>query len=180
MKAYSDFIDRIFLHEGLLEKLTPAEPLSYDLLIRVREADDAALSGGRAIGRAENFALVRGGVLYAIDAIHEAHTIFQDAPGDLGAYWHGMMHRREGDFENARYWFRRAGALPCFAALHRAAGEFSSVMARQPSWDPYLLTGECERARFGAAENATALARLQRTEFEGVFDYTWRQCALAA
>ena len=175
MKAYSDFIDRIFLHEGLLEKLTPTEPLSYDLLIRLREADDAVLSGGRVIVRPENFALVRGGLLYAIDAIHEAHTFFQDAPGDLGAYWLGMMHRREGDFENARHWFRRAGALPCFSALHRAAGGFSADMARQPSWDPYLLTGECERARFGAEESGAALARLQRAEFEGVFDYTWRQ-----
>ena len=175
MQGYSDFIDRIFLHEGLLEKLTPAEPLSCDLLIRVREADDATLSGGRAVGPGKNCALVRGGLLYAIDAIDEAHTFFQDAPGDLGAYWHGMMHRREGDFENARYWFRRAGALPCFPALHRAAGEFSTDMARQPGWDPYLLTGECERARFGAEETATALARLQRAEFVGVFDYTWRQ-----
>ena len=117
----------------------------------------------------------KGRIRYAIDAIDEAHTFFQDAPGDLGAYWHGMMHRREGDFENARYWFRRAGALPCFPALHRAAGEFSADMARQPGWDPYLLTGECERARFGAVETATALARLQRAEFAGVFDYTWRQ-----
>ena len=131
MHSYSDFIDRIFLQDGLLEKLTPSEPLSTALLLRVRATDDAAVSGGKTIGHAENFALVRGGLLYAIDAIHEAHAFFQDAKGDLGAYWHGMMHRREGDFENARYWFRRAGVLPCFATLHRAASEFSADMARQ-------------------------------------------------
>ena len=125
MPSYSDFIDRIFLQDGLLAKLMPAEPLSTALLLRVRAADDAAVSGGKTAGHAENFALVRGGLLYAIDALDEAHAFFQDAKGDLGAYWHGMMHRREGDFENARYWFRRAGALPCFAALHRGASEFS-------------------------------------------------------
>ena len=178
MKTYSDFIGRIFLQDGLLAKLTPAEPLSYDLLLRVRAADDATLSGGQTIGHAENFALVRGGLLYAIDAIHEAHAIFQDTQGDLAAYWHGMMHRREGDFENARHWYRRAGALPCCAALHRAASEFSADMARQAGWDPYLLTGECERARFGAEESVAGLVKLQRVEFEGVFDYTWRQGAL--
>ncbi|MCE9610828.1 MAG: hypothetical protein K8R23_11600 [Chthoniobacter sp.] len=178
MKTFSEFIDRIFLHEGLLARLRPAEPLSYELQLRIRDASDAVLGGGRAIGQPEKFALVRGGLLYAVDAIHEAHTIFQEAKDDLGAYWHGMMHRREGDFENARYWYRRAGALPCFAALHRAAGEFSADMARQPGWDPYLLTGECERARFGAEENVTQLAKLQLAEFEGVFDYTWRQCGL--
>ena len=179
MKTYSDFIGRIFLQDGLLAKLTPAEPLSYDLLLRVRTADDATLSGGRTIGHAENFALVRGGLFYAIDALDDAHTFFQDAPGDLAAYWHGMLHRREGDFENARYWFRRAGVLPCFAALHRAASEFSADMARQANWDPYLLTGECEQARFGAEESVAPCVKLQRVEFEGLFDYCWRQSALA-
>ena len=179
MPPYSDFIDRIFLQEGLLAKLTPSEPLSYDLLLRVRDADDAALSGGKAIGHAGNFALVRGGLLYAIDAIHEAHAFFQEAKGDLGAYWHGMMHRREGDFENARYWYRRAGVLPCFAALHRAASESSADMARQANWDPYLLTGECEQARFGAEESVAGLVKLQRAEFEGLFDYSWRQSVVA-
>jgi len=179
MKTYSDFIDRIFLQEGLLAKLTPGEPLSYELLLRVRDADEAALSGGKAIGHAGNFALVRGGLLYAIDAIHEAHALFQDAKGDLGAYWHGMMHRREGDFENARYWFRRAGVLPCFDTLHRAAGAFSADMARQANWDPYLLTCECEQARFGAEESVVPCVQLQRAEFEGLFDYSWRQSAVA-
>lgn len=175
MSTYPDFIARIFLQEGLLKKLTPAEPLSCELLLRLRDADDATLSGGQAIGDAANFVLVRGGLFYAIDALHEAHAFFQDVKGDLGAYWHGMMHRREGDFENARYWYRRAGALPCFAGLHREASQLSADMARQENWDPYLLTGACEQARFGAEESVPELLRLQRVEFEGVFDYTWRQ-----
>ena len=178
MQSYSDLIDRIFLQDGLLEKLTPSEPLNTTLLLRVRAADDAAVSGGKAVGDAKNFALVRGGLFYAIDALDEAHSFFQDAKGDLAAYWHGMLHRREGDFENARYWFRRAGVLPCFATLHRAASEFSADMARQQNWDPYLFTGECEQARFGAEENVRELVRLQRVEFEGLFDYCWRQSAV--
>ena len=121
---------------------------------------------------------MRGGLFYAIDALDDAHAFFQNAKGDLAAYWHGMMHRREGDFENARHWYRRAGALPCFATLHRAASEFSADMARQQNWDPYLFTGECEQARFGAEENVRELVRLQRVEFEGLFDYCWRQSAL--
>ena len=178
MKTYSDFVDRVFLKEDLLHKLIPQETSAPLLVRRIREADDATISGGREIGEPGVFALIRGGLYYAVDAIHEAHAVFQEASGDLGSYWHGMMHRREGDFENARYWFRRAGTLGFFDSLHHAASEHSAVMARQSNWDPYLFTGECEQARFGAEEGLKELAALQLIEFEGVFDYSWRKSAL--
>lgn len=39
-----------------------------------------------------------------------AHTIAQDMPGAEGARIHAYLHRKEGDADNARYWYRRAGA----------------------------------------------------------------------
>ena len=179
MKRYSDFVDRVFLQEGLFRKLVPTEAADHDLVLRIRAADDATLSDGKTPGNPAAFALIRGGLFYAADAIHDAHQIFQDASGDLGSYWHGMMHRREGDFDNARYWFRRAGTLPVFGALHHTASAHSPVMARQLNWDPYLFTGECEQARFGETESLKELAALQRAEFEELFDYCWRQSALS-
>jgi len=175
MKTYSDFVDRILREEGLFRKLVPTEPLDYELLLKLRATDDATISGQQAIGKPAMFTLVRGGLFYALDAIDEAHKIFQDSPGDLGSYWHGMMHRREGDFDNARYWFRRAGVLPFFGAMHHAASQISPVMARQSNWDPYLFTGECEQARHGETESLKELAGLQRVEFEVLFDYCWRK-----
>ena len=41
------------------------------------------------------------------DKWEKAHTIVMDEGGKDCA-WHGIMHRREGDFDNARYWYRRA------------------------------------------------------------------------
>src|SRR5262249_3936817 len=143
-------------------KLTPSEPLDYELLRRIREADDATIAGGKAIASQPHLALVRGGLFYAVDALDPAHGIFQDAHTDLGSYWHGMMHRREGDFDNARYWFRRAGAQPFFDRLHSAVSEVSADMARQSSWDPYLFTGQCEQARHGAEELVEEMRALQQ------------------
>jgi hypothetical protein len=178
MKTYSDFVDRILREDRLLEKLVPTEALDVELLLKLRAADDATISDGKAIGKPQMFALVRGGLLYALDSIDEAHRIFQDSPGDLGSYWHGMMHRREGDFDNARYWFRRSGVLPFFDALHSEASNVSADIARQSNWDPYLFTGACEQARFGETEGLKDLATLQRMEFEVLFDYCWRQSEL--
>ena len=179
MKSYSEFIDRILRTEKLLEKLTPSEPLDWELSRKLRETDDATLAGGKTIGAAAPFALVRGGLLYALDALDPAHAVFQEAHGDLGSYWHGMMHRREADFDNARYWFRRAGVLPFFDALHSAASQVSPDMARQSNWVPYLFTGQCEQARFGAEERVGEMAKLQRAEFDAIFDYCWRQSRVA-
>ena len=175
MKSTSEFIDRILRTEKLMEKLTPSEPLDWELSRKIREADDATIAGGKAIGSATAFALIRGGLLYAVDALDPAHVIFQEAHGDLGSYWHGMLHRREGDFDNARYWFRRAGGQPFFNVLHGAASEVSPDMARQLNWDPYLFTGQCEQARHGAEELVGEMAKLQRAEFDAIFDYCWRQ-----
>ena len=174
MKSYSDFIDRLLLRDDLLATLAPREPLGYDLVRRIREADDAMLAGGKKIVSAPPLALVRGALYYAVDALDECHRIFQEDHTDAGSYWHGMMHRREGDFDNARYWFRRAGALPIAAALHAEAARVSPLMARQTTWDAYLLTGECEQCKHGAEESRAECVALHRVEFDGLLDYCWR------
>jgi hypothetical protein len=84
---------------------------------------------GASIGVPPAFAVVRGGLLYALDDLAGCHEFFQSTANDLVSYWHGMMHRREADFDNARYWFRRAGALPFFDTLHSRAAEVSTDMA---------------------------------------------------
>ena len=174
MPKYSDFIDRILRSSDLLKKLTPTEPLSWNLPGEISKADDATLFGDKPV---RSPALLRGGLLYAVDALDAAHAFFQDDPSDLGSYWHGMLHRREGDFDNARYWFRRAGRLSVFSKLQSAACEHSATMARQDNWDAYLLTGLCEQAKFGDTELAPECVKLQLCEFEGLFDYCWRQGA---
>ena len=175
MASYSDFIDRLLLNPDLLKKLTPAEPLDWELPGKIRDASDEVLSGGKEIADRKIFALVRGALFYAVDALDAAHRIFQDEPGDLGSYWHGMMHRREGDFDNARYWFRRAGRLSISDRLHEAAAAVSATMAKQESWDAYLLTGMCEQAKFGDTDAVPECVRLQRVEFDEMLAHCWRQ-----
>ena len=39
----------------------------------------------------------------------EAHTLVQDLAGAQAAWIHANLHREEGDADNARYWYSRAG-----------------------------------------------------------------------
>lgn len=38
-----------------------------------------------------------------------AHAIAQEDESRLGCWAHGIVHVLEGDLDNARYWYRRAG-----------------------------------------------------------------------
>lgn len=49
----------------------------------------------------------------------EAHDLSQEIPGSSGAWIHAWLHRQEGDYGNACYWYSRAGkpAPPADASL---------------------------------------------------------------
>ena len=42
----------------------------------------------------------------------EAHDLSQEIPGSAGAWLHAWLHRQEGDYGNACYWYDRAGRVP--------------------------------------------------------------------
>jgi len=39
----------------------------------------------------------------------QAHEIVQGEKSNVAAWLHGIVHTLEGDLDNARYWYRRAG-----------------------------------------------------------------------
>lgn len=53
--------------------------------------------------------LTRAAVLLWHDHFEAAHELAQHVEGPDGSLVHGILHRREPDFSNARYWFRRVG-----------------------------------------------------------------------
>src|SRR6185295_8112209 len=59
------------------------------------------------------------GVWLLHDCLDESHAISQGIDTTSSSFWHAIMHRREGDFSNAKYWFRHAGQHPAFDPLGR-------------------------------------------------------------
>jgi len=101
-----------------------------------------------------------GGLLYAANALGGAHALFQKADSPEGAYWHGMLHRREGDFSNALYWVRRAGRIPALGGL--------------TGFSPAAFIAECGEAAARGGD-PPHLLEAQRREWEALMLWSWRR-----
>jgi hypothetical protein len=118
--------------------------------------------------------------LYA-DDLDRSHRISQGLHGREGSYWHGIMHRREGDFSNAKYWFRRVGPHPIHETLARRARELASsrpqqgaFLRRQAPWDANAFVDLCETACADGG-GADLCREIQQQEWQLLFDYCHRR-----
>ena len=127
-------------------------------------------------------AACRAGLWLRFNYLDEAHRISQDIETPEGSFWHGIVHRREGDFDNAKYWFRRAGAHPVYNSLCKAAAELaaastearSTTLAWRTAWDPIAFVDLCAAEVQGQTRRRTLCQEVQRREWELLFDYCWR------
>ncbi|MEM6757407.1 MAG: hypothetical protein AAF586_09590 [Planctomycetota bacterium] len=88
--------------------------------------------------------LVAGLWLY-VDRLEKSHDVSQGIQNPTGSFWHGIMHRREGDFANSHYWFRRVGTHPVFSRIEVAGGSAGSG-TDTAGYDPHAFIDAVERA----------------------------------
>lgn len=153
-----------------------------------------ALKADRSAGTAPH-ALLCG--LYLMNgSLDKSHALSQNIHDATGSFWHGIMHRMEPDYDNARYWFRRTGRHPVMESLgekaaaylaqpgvmpprgSRPAEALSRLIAPGQAWDPFLwidiVAGQAQ-GEFGR-EALPAVLHLQWIELTELLDFSYRAC----
>jgi hypothetical protein len=123
------------------------------------------------------------GVWLLHDYLDESHAISQGIDTSSGSFWHAIMHRREGDFSNAKYWFRHVGRHPVFEELEMRAAEIAAEhgetavvqqLTAGNKWNPAGFVDLCQASPGGRDSTRDTCLDIQQVEWELLFDFCFR------
>lgn len=156
---------------------TAARPLLQQLDVA------SAFAPQRVVDRSMAECCLAGIWLYH-DFLDESHHISQGIPTPSGSYWHGILHRREPDSWNSKYWFDRVGRHPVFPKLRQIARDHALAEPERPEtrflldqkqWDPAAFIDLCEASRLGRLPTELLCRKVQLREWQLLFDYCFRR-----
>jgi hypothetical protein len=93
---------------------------------------EAAVKARRPLPDADTPPLVRALWCDATGDWARAHALAQDVETAEGAWVHAYLHRREGDVDNAGYWYRRAGRPAAHGDLDVEWREIARALLESP------------------------------------------------
>lgn len=160
--------------EPLMRPLFDALPLNRamgQLVVKQRQGEDLCRLVRGIVDHAsvrDRPALVAGLWLY-VDDLDASHVVSQSLDTPTGSFWHGIMHRREGDFSNSHYWFRKVGRHPAMARIDLAGGGLGAG-TDAGHYDAHQLIDRVE-ASVRQGLTPPDLVALQRHEWLALFEW---------
>jgi hypothetical protein len=111
------------------------------------------------------------GLWLRFDFLNESHSISQEDEGNPDRdFWHAIMHRREPDAWNSKYWWRRVGEHPVLAQLRARAVGYSYT-------SPEAFVDFCEKVRGTGSADEEVAKRAQRLEWDLLFAWCFEHPA---
>ena len=150
----------------------------------LRAMTDQTLSQNRRVRMPHDAEALHAGLWALFDYFTESHDLAQKIATPSGSYWHAILHRREPDFSNAKYWFDRVGEHPVGPELLDDAREITAAagpagkplheqLLSQTAWNGAWFVDRCAAA--GDPATTAVLLNLQRREWALLFDYNFRK-----
>jgi len=133
----------------------------------------AALQPADISPRANNPEMVQAclsGLWLWHDFLDESHRISQDWETPTGSFWHAIMHRREPDASNSKYWWRRVGDHPVLDQLKERSPELGYFFT-----SPYDFVDLCEKVRDAGNAHEVLAKSVQLLEWRLLFDWCFEQ-----
>lgn len=157
-----------------IQKLIDRPDLLGELVPRTKGAATVkAELDALKVGSGDMAACVRAALYLCFNFLDESHTISQGIHTAEGSYWHAIMHRREPDSSNAKYWFKRVGHHPVFDELSKLDAVQQALGDR---YDPFAFVDFCEEAETDKSRYQTAV-EIQRQEWSLLFEHCLRATA---
>ena len=172
-----------------LPPLAPEKEWDTELTKQIQATSTADLFDGRALKDSSLANAVKSALLLWNDALDDSHDISQGVGSKTGSYWHGIMHRREPDYSNSKYWFARVGSHPIFPALRARVLEilkadpsqsaqlarYAEAIEHNDNWNAPQFIDWCQDAAGHADDEVVKfLQTVQVEEIKLLLDYSCR------
>ena len=145
------------------------------------------LFDGFAVTDSEFGNCVKSGLLLWNDALDSSHKIVENIGTKTGNYWHAIMHRRENDYSNAKYWFGRVGKHPiyflllCYAqelSQTEQLEEYTKILESNDEWNPAQFVDWCQAATNSEDNKKTFLEQIQLKELQLLIDFSCKNALI--
>lgn len=129
---------------------------------------------------------VMSGLWLRHDWLGESHEISQGIETSSGSMWHAIMHRREGDFSNSKYWYARAENHPLYTTLSVRVNDLINPFPLDKSvfrinahgWNPSAFVDLVQQVHNKPNDPRYQLVvMLQEVEWQSLFEHCTRSAS---
>lgn len=165
-----------------LDRLERGKPFSKGIEV-VAKLSERDLGTGTS---PQTLLYLKSALYIYFDGFDEAHHLVDKVEGPIENWLHAIVHRREPDASNSKYWYQRVQAPEeVFHSIASQVVGFSlsdsileleilgGKMARAKTWLPEVFVDICERFREKdpGSEAYRGLAHIQEIEWRGLLEF---------